>query len=165
MTGIKNATTLVLGLGNTLLSDEAVGIEVIRRLELAADLEQVCFLDGGTLGFTLAVPIADHPRLIVVDAARMGKPPGTTRIFEEEAMDRQLGGKGKSVHEVSLADLMDMARLAGTLPLRRALVGIEPAAVDWGDTLTAAVETAVPMAMDAIRALIHRWNVEPHPDP
>lgn len=155
-----NQTTLVLGLGNTLLTDEAVGIEVISRLENAADLSDVRFLDGGTLSFTLAAPIADCPRLIVVDAARMGEPAGTMRVFEGEAMDLQLSGKGKSVHEVSLADLMDMARLSDTLPAHRALVGIEPAEVDWGDALTPSVEAAVYPAMEAVRALIARWNAE-----
>ena len=75
-------------------------------------------------------------------------------------MDRQLSGKGKSVHEVSLADLMDMARLSDTLPQRRALVGIEPAEVDWGDALTSTVAAAVPAAMEAVRTLVARWGTE-----
>lgn len=154
-------TTLILGLGNTLLSDEAVGIEVIRQLEATADLERVRFLDGGTLSFTLAPAIVDCSRLIVVDAARMDARPGEVRVFEGEAMDRQLSGKGKSVHEVSLADLMDMARLSDSLPRLRALVGVEPAAVDWGDTLSPAVEGAVPQAMEAVRGLVERWNTGP----
>ena len=39
----------------------------------------VTFLDGGTLSFTLAEPIAEHDSLIVVDAARFGEPAGTVR--------------------------------------------------------------------------------------
>jgi hydrogenase maturation protease len=154
-------TTLILGLGNILLSDEAVGIEVIRRLQSTTDRPDVRFLDGGTLGFTLAAPIAESKRLIVVDAARMGDPPGTVRVFEGDAMDRQLSGKAKSVHEISLADLIDMARLTDTLPRERALVGIEPAEIEWGDALTPVVEAAVPHAMDAIRTLVERWSAEP----
>lgn len=155
-----NPTTLILGLGNTLLTDEAVGVEVVRRLESARDVPDAVFLDGGTLSFTLAGPIADSERLIVVDAAVMGAEPGTVRIFEGEAMDRQLSGKGKSVHEVSLQDLMDMARLTSTLPPFRAMVGIEPAKVDWGDRLTPAVEAAVPVAVAAVRDLAVRWAAE-----
>jgi hydrogenase maturation protease len=157
-------STLILGLGNTLLRDEAVGSEVIRRLEAAGDLPGTVFVDGGTLSFTLAGPIADSPRLIVVDAAVMGAAAGTVQVFEGEAMDRQLSRKGKSVHEVSLQDLMDMARLTNTLPPFRALMGIEPAEVDWGERLTPAVETAVPLAMDAVRDLIARWDALA-PDP
>jgi hydrogenase maturation protease len=154
------ATTLILGIGNTLFRDEGVGVEVIRRLELADDLADVVLIDGGTLSFTLAPAIADSPRLIVVDAAILNAPPGSVRVFEGEAMDQQLSGKGKSVHEVSLMDLMDMARLSGTLPQRRALVGIEPDEVDWGDTLSPAVDAAVPLALAEIRRLLTRWDEE-----
>lgn len=154
--------TLILGLGNVLMTDEGVGAEVVRRL--AADAEPdapLLFLDGGTLSFTLAVPIGDCPHLIVVDAAAMGDGPGSVRVFEGEAMDSQLSRHAKSVHEVSLSDLMDMARLTDSLPARRALVGVEPEIVDWGDRLTPAVEAAVPVAMDRIRGLLARWETDP----
>jgi hydrogenase maturation protease len=152
---------LVLGLGNTLLTDEAAGIAVIRQLEKDhGDLPNVRYMDGGTLSFTLADPIAEASGLIVVDAAALGESPGTVRVFENEAMDRQLSGKGKSVHEVSLADLLDMARLTDTLPEKRCLVGIEPEAVDWGEQLTPPVAAAVPKAVTAIRDVIERWNAE-----
>jgi len=156
-----NTSTLVLGLGNTLLSDEAVGVEVVRRLEAEGEMPGVVFMDGGTLSFTLAGTIADSSRLIVVDAAAMGARPGTVKVFEAEAMDRQLSGKGKSVHEVSLLDLMDIARLTDTLPARRALVGIQPGRVDWGDDLSPAVAAALPEAMAAVRALVSGWNRPP----
>jgi hydrogenase maturation protease len=151
--------TLILGLGNTLLTDEAVGAVVVQRLAAEADPDAaLAFLDGGTLSFTLAVPIARYPRLIVIDAAVMGEAPGSLRVFEGEAMDRQLSRHARSVHEVSLADLLDIARLTDTLPARRALIGIEPAVVDWGDGLTPAVEAAVPLAMARVRELIARWD-------
>ena len=150
--------TLILGLGNTLLTDEAVGVIVVRRLEEEGALEDVAFLDGGTLSFTLSGPIADSPRLIVVDAAVMGAAPGTVRVFEGEAMDRQLSGLGKSVHEVSLMDLMDMARITDSLPRCRALVGVEPARVDWGEELSPAIAAAVPEAMSRVREILHLWD-------
>lgn len=151
-------SALILGVGNTLLSDEAVGVEVVRRLAQANDIPGAVFLDGGTLSFTLAGHIADSPWLIVVDAAVMGAPPGTVRVLEGEAMDRQLAGKGSSVHEVSLMDLLDMARLTDSLPRHRALVAIEPTEVDWGDRLTPAVAAAVPKAMAEVRGLVARWR-------
>ena len=153
------SSTLLLGLGNTLLSDEAVGPRVVERMQAEADAtDGIRYLDGGTLSFTLAVPIAECRRLIVVDAAAMGTPPGTVRVFEGEAMDRQLSLHAKSVHEVSLADLLDIARLTDSLPPHRALVGIEPAEVDWGSELTPAVQTAIPEAMVRIRELLTSWD-------
>ena len=52
-------------------------------------------------------------------------------------MDRFLGSHRKSsVHEVSLMDLMAIARLAEALPARRALIGIQPEYLDWSDAPT-----------------------------
>ncbi|MBV5273842.1 MAG: hydrogenase maturation protease [Lamprocystis purpurea] len=156
--------TLILGLGNVLLADEAVGAAVIRRLESAADpAAPLRFVDGGTLSFTLAVPIAECPRLIVIDAAAMGDAAGSVRVFEGEAMDRQLRRHAKSVHEVSLADLLDIARLTDSLPARRALIGIEPAVIDWSDELTPAVAAAVPVALERVWELLARWDAADGP--
>lgn len=153
--------TLILGLGNVLMTDEAVGPLVVRRLGAEAEADgPLRFIDGGTLSFSLAVPIEACERLIVVDAAAMGEWPGTVRVFEGETMDRQLRLPARSVHEVSLADLMDMVRLTDRLPRRRALVGIEPAVIDWGDGLTPTVEAAVPVAMAEVLTLLGRWDAE-----
>jgi hydrogenase maturation protease len=158
-------TTLLLGLGNTLLTDEAVGPLVVGRMQAAdgnGDVggDIIRYLDGGTLSFTLAGPIADCDRLIVVDAAAMGAPPGTVRVFEGAAMDHQLRLHAKTVHEVSLADLFDIARLTDSLPTHRALVGIEPQVVDWGNEPTPVVHAAIPSAIAKVRELLARWNSE-----
>ena len=64
--------TLVLGIGNTLLSDEGVGIHVLQALAAESPLpDDVELLDGGTLSFTLAGPIEEADALIVVDAANI----------------------------------------------------------------------------------------------
>ncbi len=164
MTDRATPQTLILGLGNVLLADEAVGPLAVRRLESRTPADApLIFMDGGTLSFSLAVPIGDCPRLIVIDAAAMGDAPGTVRVFDGEDMDRQLARHATSVHEVSLADLLDMARLTDTLPVRRALIGIEPAVVDWGDGLTPAVEAALPEVLSQVGALLTRWDRDDAP--
>jgi hydrogenase maturation protease len=151
--------TLILGIGNTLLSDEGVGVHVVRHLAAHhGDEPDVTFLDGGTLSFTLAGDIADHDCLIVVDAARLDGPPGTVGCFEDEAMDRYLGRAQMSVHEVGLSDLMDMARLSDTLPRHRALIGIQPSVLDLGDGPSVEVAPAVAVAAGLALDLARRWQ-------
>lgn len=154
--------TLVLGIGNTLLTDEGVGVHVLGRLE-AEDLPgDVELLDGGTLSFTLAGPIEEADALVVVDAANLQAAPGTLQVFEGEAMDAFLVGNRKSsVHEVGLTDLRAIALLAGHWPDRRALVAIQPGTVDWGETPTPAVAAAIPLAVGAVRGLIDGWRRGP----
>lgn len=156
---MAKAATLILGIGNALLSDEGAGIHVLAHLrERTASRTDLHLLDGGTLSFSLAGAIAAHPRLVVVDAARLEGPPGTVSIFEGEAMDERLRGGLHSVHEVGLSDLMDIARLTDTLPARRALVGIQPQSLEWGDAPSAAVAAALPLAASAILELVGRWD-------
>ena len=152
--------TLVLGLGNTLLGDEGAGVYAVRALqEQYADRADVEFLDGGTLSFARGGSIEDAESLIVIDATQLQAAPGTVRVFESEDMDRFLGGHRKSsVHEVSLIDLMAIARLVEALPARRALIGIQPEYLDWADGPTDAVARAIPMACDLAMELIGKWR-------
>lgn len=155
-----SAKVLVLGVGNALLSDEGVGVHTVRHLEARhGDLPEVEWLDAGTLSFTLAAAIEDAAGLIVIDAARMHEPPGSVRVHEGEDMDRFLVRHRKlSVHEVSLMDLLQIARLTGSLPARRALIGIEPASLDWGEAPTPAVARAIPVAARHVLDLVARWR-------
>ncbi len=151
--------TLVLGIGNTLLSDEGVGVHVVRALQEGAAQEGVEYLDGGTLSFTLAVPIEEADAVVVVDAAQLNDRPGTLRLFEGEAMDRfLLGNRKASAHEVGLVDLMTVARLAGRWPERRALLAIQPEKLDWGEVPTPAVAAAIPEACRRINDLLEGWR-------
>ena len=152
---------LILGIGNTLLTDEGVGVYVIHALEdfISPDDEDVRLLDGGTLSFTLAGPIEEADALVVVDAAELKAKPGTLQVFEGVEMDRfLLGNRKSSVHEVGLTDLMAIARLAGHWPERRALVAIQPDLVDWGELPTEQVAAAVPGACARIQSLIGTWR-------
>jgi len=153
------STTLILGIGNNLLTDEGVGIHVIEYLaENYSEEPNATYLDGGTLSFTLAGPIADHDNLIVIDAARLGRKPGTCETLLGEQMDRYLTGNRESVHEVGLMDLLDIARLSDTYPSNRALIGIQPESLDWGDKPSANVAPSIPEAANSAIALHRSWQ-------
>ncbi len=152
--------TLVLGIGNTLLTDEGIGIHVLQALEPElANWPDVTLLDGGTLSFTLAGPIEDADALIVVDAANIKTKPGEWALLKGEEMDAFLMGNRKStVHEVGLTDLRAIAMLTGHWPEKRAMLAIRPDVVDWGELPTPAVAAAIPPACAAIRGLIREWQ-------
>jgi hydrogenase maturation protease len=152
--------TLVLGIGNTLLTDEGVGIHVLQALEPElANWPDVTLLDGGTLSFTLAGPIEEADALIVVDAANIKSEPGEWALLKGDAMDAFLMGNRKStVHEVGLTDLRAIAILAGHWPEKRAMLAIRPDVVDWGEFPTPAVAAAIPPACAAIVEQIREWQ-------
>lgn len=154
--------TLVLGVGNTLLSDEGAGVYALHFLANAegwpTDTE---FLDAGTLSFTLADDIASAQNLLILDAAELGEAPGHVRVLEGAELDEFLIGGKRSVHEVGFADLMDIARLQGCLPAKRALIGIQPGEFGWGDEPGEPVRSSLPQVLSLAQSLLTRWRNEP----
>lgn len=153
------ARTLILGIGNTLMADEAAGIRALEMFQAQhSGDDDIGFLDGGTLSFTLAEPIGAADRLIVFDAAQFHGGPGTVRRLEGAKMDAFIRSGKLSVHEVGLADLFDMARLSGDLPSRRALIGIEPETLGWGLELSPRVASAIPRAVALAGEMLDSWR-------
>ena len=158
---------LILGIGNTILSDEGVGVHVLDALSKdqfpgGTMPDSVTLLDGGTLSFTLAGPIQDHAALIVVDATNLQLPAGSVRVFEGEQMDAFLMHNRKSsVHEVGLTDLRAIAMLGGHWPERRALVGRQPQPLDRGESPTPEVAAAMPVACAEIMNILKNWETLP----
>jgi len=152
--------TLILGIGNTLLTDEGLGIHLLDYLrEHHADLPGVSYLDGGTLSFTLAPDIEDCENLIILDAAQFNEAPGTVKLLVGAEMDHFVGHGKRSVHEVGLVDLMTIARLQDRLPRNRALLGIQPAEVGWGEAPSDAVSHAIPEAANQVIGLLYKWQL------
>ena len=155
-----------MGVGNTLLQDDGIGVHVTETLRAGnlADPESfdpnLEFIDGGTIGLSLLPGREDAEAVSVVDASEIGDRPGALRIFRDREIDLQLSGKRRTVHEVALADLFAAADIRGRSPTRRALVAIQPASTELGLEPTADVLAAIPGACAAIRDLAHQWRME-----
>jgi len=156
--------TILLGIGNILLSDDGVGVHVANALNRQMEANELRYpltvRDGGTIGLSLLSEIDPVSALIAVDAMEMGAQPGTVRLFQGSEMDRQLAGSKRSAHEVALADLIQAARLSGCAPARRALVGIQPEVTSWGLEPTPAVAAAIPQAVRYILELLEERHDE-----
>lgn len=146
---------VVIGIGNTLLGDDGVGVHVVERLRSESWDVPVEFFDGGTLSFSLLEHIECAERLIIVDAAFLDTAPGTVAVFRNDELDHFLThNRRPSVHEVNLLDVLGAARLRGRLPAEYALVAIEPEIVDWSSMPSSAVAAAIDRARDRVAELI-----------
>ncbi len=97
--------TLVLGLGNVLMGDEGIGVHVVRALEQHALPAGVECLDGGTGGFILLEPLESADRIVLIDAAADGNPPGTvTRTTPRFSRDYP---PTLTAHDIGVKDLLD----------------------------------------------------------
>jgi hydrogenase maturation protease len=155
---------LVMGIGNSLLQDDGVGVHVVDalRTDFRGDWLRLALepriIDAGTVGLALLPTVEDADTVIVVDAAEIGLAPGALRVFHNGDIDRLLSGKRRTVHEVALADLFAAAALRGRTPARRALIAIQPGSIDWGLNPTPAVKAAIPRACGAVWALLKSWQ-------
>jgi hydrogenase maturation protease len=148
----------IVGIGNNLLTDDGAGIHVLEHIAGDNPDDDLACIDGGTVGLALLDRLSDLQGLVALDAMILGKAPGSVTVLEGEAMDIHLRNQRGSVHEVGLSDLMDALRLRGELPEHRALIGIEPADMDWGTEPTTAVASAVPKAAALAQRLVRQWR-------
>jgi len=154
----------VVGIGNSLLTDDGAGIHTLERFAKDNDDEGICCLDGGTVGLALLDRLANLNGLVALDAMKLGKEPGAVTVLLGEDMDSHLRNQHGSVHEVGLSDLMDALRLSGQLPENRALIGIEPEDMDWGTEPTATVAAAIPAAAALTHDLVREWRIGVTPE-
>ena len=148
----------IVGIGNNLLTDDGAGIHVLERIARQSPDDDLACIDGGTVGLALLDRLSNLHGLIALDAMILGKAPGTVTVLEGEAMDAHLRNQRGSVHEVGPSDLMDALRLRGDLPEHRALIGIEPADMDWGTEPTTPVAAAIPEAAALAQELVGAWR-------
>ncbi len=105
---------LVLGLGNVLMADEGIGVHVVRAVETHTLPAGVECLDGGTGGFILLEPMQNADRVILIDAADDGNPPGTvTRTTPRFSHDYP---PTLTAHDIGIKDLLDAFYIQGGGP-------------------------------------------------
>jgi len=121
---------LVLGIGNLLLSDDGVGIHAIQQLEKQYTLPaEVQVVDGGTCGLDLLQFLEGVDHLVIIDAAQLGKPPGTIVRMEGDHVPAYLALK-TSPHEIGLPELLFTARLTDIYPPRVVIFGMQPQSIE-----------------------------------
>lgn len=157
------APLVVIGVGNVLLSDDAIGVRVVEALRVRAAGEPAMLpagtrlVDGGTMGADLAGIVRGCRGLVLVDAVRTGGRAGDVTVLHDEGIRASgTGVDGGSVDGV--VELLAVARLMRWLPEEVSLVGIEAAEVALGLHLSTAVEAGIPAAMDAVVEELRRMD-------
>jgi len=142
--------TLILGVGNLLLTDDGVGIHVIRSLEQFAHLpDGVRVIDGGTLGLNLLGYLENNERLIIVDAMDTGVQPGIITRLSGEQLPAYFSLK-LSPHQVAIPDLLLAAQLIGCYPRKVIVLGIQPGSTAVGLDLSPVVAGKVDQLVAAV---------------
>ncbi len=102
----------MLGIGNTLMRDEGVGVHAVQLLKAMELPEGVECLDGGTSSFQLLEPLSRASRVIMIDATADGAPAGTVRRLRPRFSSEY--PLTLTAHDIGLKDLLDVFYLTGT---------------------------------------------------
>lgn len=154
MSDLVSADTVVIGVGNTIFSDDGVGVHAARLLQADSRVPAgVTILDGGTLGLGLIPYVSGAFRILFLDAVHTGDQPGKVVRLEGE----QLRGFpcGSGVHQLGIADLLATLPLVSNCCNEIVLLGVQPASTGWGTALTVSVQAALgPLVEAAIDQLL-----------
>ncbi len=148
--------TIILGLGNPLITDDSVGLKVVEELKrLLADRTDLEISEDHWGGLRLMERMIDYDRAIVIDAIQTGAAPGTIHHLTPDGIATQ---RSASAHDVNLATALEFGRQAGMhLPPNGdiQLVGIEAEDIlNFSETCTPAVQAAIPRAVQAVLELL-----------
>ena len=155
--------TIVIGLGNVLLTDEGLGVRAVEELGRRYLIpESVELLDGGTSAFDLLRPMAGAEHVVIVDALNAAYPPGTLVDLRDEQVPAFFLSK-VSPHQVGLSDLLATLRLTDESPERITVIGMVPESLETGVGLTQPVaerlDEMVERVVDELRGAGH--HLEP----
>jgi hydrogenase maturation protease len=148
----------VLGIGNTLFSDEGVGIHLLPILveEFKAD-ENIEIIEGLTDGMRLLGPVEDAENLIIIDAINAGREPGTIISLKGEEIPAYFGIK-MSIHQLGFQEVLLAAKMRERYPKQIAMIGMQPASLELGIELTDTNRAKLPDLAKAVIDQVNAWR-------
>ena len=135
---------VIVGVGNLLRQDEGVGVHAVRVLATGPCAESASFVDGGTAVFDALSDWKDIDKLVVIDALKAGREPGSiARVSLRDVADRD--APALSVHEHGLLDQLALLKQAGLKVGEIVIYGVEPQDTGWGTELSEPVAECLPL--------------------
>ena len=151
--------TLVLGLGNTIMTDDGFGVRAVETLSARYCFQgEIRLFDGGILGLDLLPRLEEVERLLIIDVLEMQSPPGAVFRLEGGEVPRAFASK-LSVHQVGVQDLLAVSELLGHLPQEVVVWGVQPECIEMGTELTATVAAALEPVVAGVLEELRRWGI------
>ncbi|MBO4400244.1 MAG: HyaD/HybD family hydrogenase maturation endopeptidase [Selenomonadaceae bacterium] len=158
MESLYVAEITVLGIGNTILSDEGFGVKVVEYLRENYNFpENVALIDGGTLGVELTHFIVGTQKLLIIDSIDGGAEPGTTFHLRDNELFKHFTQK-ISAHEIGVQDILTTLEITGKKIPVVELIGAQPFSLGAGTELTPPMQKLLPVFADKALEILKRWN-------
>ncbi|HZL64937.1 MAG TPA: hydrogenase maturation protease [Thermoleophilia bacterium] len=149
------SSTLVLGMGNPILSDDGVGLLVADRLREGPLPDSVEVVQSEVGGLRLLELVRGFTRVIIIDALRSpaesGRHPG--EVYRYEAKDFKGGHRYGSAHSIGLDTALEIGHKLGyDMPEEVTVFAIEAEDVEtFGEELSPLVAAAAERVFALVR--------------
>lgn len=148
----------ILGIGNTLYSDEGIGVQILPTLEeIFKDDQFVEVFDGSTDGMRLLGPVEDADYLIIIDAINAGKEGGTIITVEGDEVPAYFGVK-MSIHQLGFQEVLAAAKMRDRYPKNIVMIGMQPTSLELGVELSKTNQEKVPELIEEIIKQVNHWR-------
>lgn len=133
----------ILGIGSTLMGDDAVGVRAAEALLAAGLPGGIDVVASGLIGLDLIYALEEVEAAVIIDAADFGGEPGEIRVAAPDEIEGLGIERLAAAHSIGLVEALTLLRLTGADPDIR-LVCVQPGEVAPRDGLTPALEAALP---------------------
>ena len=155
---------VVLGLGNILYGDEGFGVRAAERLHTRyAFPDHVEIVDAGTQGYPLLAFVERADRLLLLDVVDFGLEPGSLVCKDSTEIPAYLSAHKVSMHQSSFSEVMALAALTDCLPEETRLLGVQPADLSYGHTLSRSAFAQLDTVVELALAQLGEWDAAPLP--
>lgn len=145
----KGRPLVVLGLGNTLMADDGIGVHLLREVQVRwqqrcdpALADRVEFIDAGVAGLGILNILERADVVVAVDAAELRADPGRARWLRSEQLRLESAGRW-SLHAAGFAETLRMSALLGALP-EVYIFAVQPADLMAREGLSEPLKAALP---------------------
>jgi hydrogenase maturation protease len=140
------------------MTDDGIGLAALAKMRAGWELDPgVELVDGGMWALSLLPQVEDAGGLLLLDAIDGGGSPGSVIELEGREIPLFLGTR-LSPHQMGVRDLLALCALRGTLPERTAALGIQPAVIELGTTLSPPAEAALDPLLERVARRLREWG-------
>ncbi len=142
---------VVIGIGNSALTDEGIGSRVVSQLQSKVP-PGVELIDAGLPGPGLVDMLDGRDKAFIIDAIDAHAEPGKVFRFTPEEATVAQPHRRQSLHEGDMLQCIELARALKMAPDDIVIIGVQAQSLEPGDGLSPPVERAVPLAVEMILA-------------
>ena len=139
----------VIGLGNLLKGDDAIGPVVIEKLSKSYNESELNLVDIGADAISLLDWLIGKDPVVIIDCAKMGKEPGDVVEFDVNDANISRVYNTFSLHGFSFGDVYKMASQMGPVAPCK-IIGVEPKHINFNEDLSNEVEASIPKIINIV---------------